>query len=124
MGKRIKGILVEPRTDKNVSGIISLYSDTFLQQLYEKLNCNTVEVIYRKICNIDVEIWVDEDGKLKNNQILVATGYRDGKKVEHLVGNIFICATSVKGSSMSLTDEQIMTILIELRSNYRLEYEV
>lgn len=127
MGKRVKGILITPhlKQDDIDYKVVTLYSPTMLEQLYEKLHTDCVEVIYRRICNIPIEIWCDEEGKLKRDPIVVGTGISQrGECVEVLVGTIFICATSDKGSSISLTDEQIETICKHLDELYEFEYDM
>lgn len=127
MGKRIKGILITPHLgQKDVDyKVVTLYSPTMLEQLYEKLHTDCVEVIYRRVCDISVEIWCDEEGKLKKDPIIVGTGISQrGEFVEILVGTIFICTTTKNGASESLTDEQIETISKHLDELYEFEYEV
>ena len=58
-----------------------------LDEYYALLNCDYIEVIYRYVNGKLTKLIVDEEGKLKQNQIITGMSF-DGE--ESLVGNILI----------------------------------
>ena len=58
-----------------------------LDEYYALLNCDYIEVIYRYINGKLTKLIIDEEGKLKQNQIISGMSF-DGE--ESLVGNILI----------------------------------
>lgn len=104
--KLLKGVLIDV---KNKVIEVKEIEDT-LDNLYEILNCDMIEITQRKIGigNDYYDIVCDEEGLLKETRIPSAF---DSVGVPLLVGNLFIVKNDGKGNLRSLTDKQIEKVL-------------
>lgn len=78
-----------------------------LDWMYETINCETVDIIHREIgfSKISFSIICDDEGLLKDNQIISAISPRTNEK---LVGNLIIVSadTDEDGNLIGLTDAE------------------
>ena len=71
----------------NTKEVIRVSVPDELDEYYALLNCDYIEVIYRYINGKLTKLIIDEEGKLKQNQIISGMAF-DGE--ESIVGNILI----------------------------------
>lgn len=71
----------------NTKEVIKVSVPDELDEYYALLNCDYIEVIYRYVNGKLTKLIIDEEGKLKQNQIITGMSF-DGE--ESLVGNILI----------------------------------
>lgn len=77
-----------------------------LDNWYEKLYCNTIDIVVRNIGGKDFDIICDDEGLLKPNSVSMI-----GKNMKPmLVGSIGIC-NSEEGELKPLSDEDVSLIL-------------
>jgi hypothetical protein len=78
--------------------------DADWRSIYELLNCTTFTIATRRFGNNVYDIYLDDEGLLKQDQIVtgVSTDMR-----EMLVGNLFIVSHDDNGEVVGLTDDQI-----------------
>ena len=82
-----------------------------LEDFYEHLECGCMDVANRKIGNKRFDIWVDDEGLLKDSPIISAVSITDGEVVPMLAGNLIIANHDLEGNTTSLSDEDIEMIL-------------
>lgn len=75
----------------------------------------TLTVATRKIGKKYFDIWLDDEGLLKPDEKRIITGclVKEGKEL--LVGDLIICKSDKMGNSIGLTDEEVFSILYQLR---------
>lgn len=104
----ITGILVDVETNK-IKKYDLRYRD--LNDLYKVLKCDTFDVVTRRIGSKTFDIYLDDNGLLKEN--IPSALSLDHKEV--LVGNLFVCHHDQNGDIKSLT---------EFERDYILEHEM
>jgi hypothetical protein len=88
--------------------------DNDWRSIYELLNCSTFTIATRRFGNYVFDIYLDDEGLLKQDQII--TGLSTDMK-EMLVGNLFIVSHDDDGEVVGLTDEQIRYLHLHVVSN-------
>jgi hypothetical protein len=101
MEKLIKGILVDVNDGGKFKEVV--FEDK-LENMYELLKCNTIDIVTAKIGNSYCDIICDDEGLLKNGNVLSAM---NETKDYLLAGNLLITGSNEVGETISLTDEQI-----------------
>lgn len=96
---------------------ISIYPDC-----YKLIDCRTFDIIRRYIgnCNRLYDIVLDDEGKLKSNQIVsgISSDFS-----EMLVGNLLISSSNKLGEQIDLTDDDIKYIKKSIILGHRVENE-
>ena len=112
---KIKGILVDGQDAK----IIEI--EDKLEVYYEKLNCDMIEIVERKIGNNYYNIVCDEEFLCKSydepQHIAGMMIDDEGSVQELLLGSIFICNSDDEGNLTSLSDKDLETILKRIQTN-------
>lgn len=101
---KIKGVLVDVINKR----IETREVEDTLEEYYNLLNCDMIEIVSRHIGGKDYDIICDEEGLLKVNPIVSAF---DSLNQPMLVGNLFIVNYGENGKEASLTEEDIDHIL-------------
>lgn len=101
---KIKGVLVDIINKR----IETREVEDTLEEYYNLLNCDMIEIVSRHIGGKDYDIICDEEGLLKVNPIVSAF---DSLNQPMLVGNLFIVNYGGNGKEASLTEEDIDHIL-------------
>lgn len=118
MERKIVGVLVD--VENNCVHAISLnYNDedkNYLDAYYKVLNCNTFDIVRRKIGNNYYDIYCDDEGLFKETRKPSAITFSGDEIVEVLVGNLFICSCNDNGETIGLNDEQLDEILNNVHS--------
>lgn len=104
MSKDIEGILL----DVNTGSISVKKLDGSLQSFYEALNCDTIDIVERKIAGKPFSIVCDDEGLLKGDPAISAIDAQDRPM---LVGSLFIANSEytpdgVVLSSLSAADKE------------------
>jgi len=107
--KTLKGVLVN--TKDNTIKPYSLEYDEFLPAIYGLLDCETIDIVARKFGSHRLDIVCDDEGLFKEKVIPSVITFSEGKVVENIVGNVFICASDDEGELVSLTHEQEQAVL-------------
>ena len=108
---KIKGVLVNAnengnRIEKHTAEIDS-YTD-----YYKLLDCRVFDIQQRYVGDFIVDIYLDDEGLLKEAPIPTAiTVDKNEKIVEVLFGNLFFTQTDPEGETVSLSDEAINAVL-------------
>lgn len=126
MDKHVKAILYNPVKGRSTK-VLLRYDGTgsLLKSIYSVMDVDMIEHVN---IDVDLEAYVDEEGLLKETQVLSVV-YTDGtgKILRSLVGNVLFINSDDEGNTVSLTEEQIKRIeALELaplvyedgRSNY------
>lgn len=69
-----------------------------------------ITVVERKIGDKYYDLWVDDEGLLKNDNHIQAWHW-DGPMPECLVGNIVVLSSNEKGESIGLSNSDIINVL-------------
>ena len=112
MTNLLRGVLVDTINNKIETRKLFTDEDTFLHEYYKILNCDTIDIISRKIGNNYYDIICDDEGLLKDMlmpSMIILDG--NGKIVQFLVGNIFIVKHDGNGNEKSLTNAEIDEIM-------------
>lgn len=75
-----------------------------LDELYQHLRCDCIDIVNRRIGNRHYDIIADDEGLLKDGNIVSALEMRFREK---LVGNLIICKHNSQCEMIGLTDEEI-----------------
>jgi len=103
--KLISGFLVDVSNPTNTYAGKAVWDHTDgYQKIYDLLKCDTFTIATRKFGQFTFDIYLDDEGLLKNNQVL--TGLSLDMK-EQLVGNLFVVSHDDNGEVVSLTDNEI-----------------
>lgn len=114
MANIIRGILVSTKS----IGLTVLDIADELQSYYKLLNCDTIDIVRRKIAGHTVHIVLDDEGLLKNNPQITAASLHERTLGESwLVGNLFICDCDEFGELKSLSSDMLCDILQRVRGN-------
>ena len=84
------------------------------RSIYELLHCSTFTIATRRFGKYTFDIYLDDEGLLKQDQIVTAIS---NDMNEMLVGNLFIVSHDDDGEVVSLTDEQIRYLHLHVVSN-------
>lgn len=103
---KVKGVLLDVRAPRGSVSVIDLEEDD-LEEFYEALNCNTIDITTRGVGDRKFVIVCDDEGLLQENPTISAIG-PDGKFT--FVGNLFIC-NRYKEHLASLSVDDINHIL-------------
>lgn len=111
--EKLTGILIDTKTNQ-----VSLHAlehgedaNQNLHRMYEILNCEHVEIVERKFGKHYLDIVCDDEGLFKEERIVSVFTQDQGQTVEQIVGNVFICSHDEEGNLISLTNEQINSVL-------------
>ena len=85
-----------------------------LQDLYKYIKCRCVDCVRRKIGDKYFDIWVDDEGLLKEEKKYLQGYCLNGYEV--LVGNLVIANVDEEGGMIGLTDDEIENILTNVIS--------
>lgn len=101
MERMLTGFLVDVKG--NVAKVVEF--EDKLQNLYDMLDCQIIDVAYRKIGGINVCIVCDDEGVLLDKKVSAV----DGEFRVQLVGNLLVLSASADcdGNFVSLTDNEI-----------------
>jgi len=104
MSKKLKGVLIDVENECVMPKEIEDSLDNF----YEILNCNIIDITTRDINGKRYEIVLDDEGLLvEQPRISAINSYNEPM----LVGNLFICKEGYGGELESLTTDDINHIL-------------
>lgn len=120
--KTYKGLLIQRKKDKEAEGyrliisLIDINRDKSLDDLYEALDCRTIDIQERYIAGRLYDFIFDDEylinGKSAEPSNCIALGTRKGRILEAIYGRLFICGQAdQEGAERSLTDEDISHIL-------------
>lgn len=98
--KEITGYLIDIENGK--CGVVTV--DGSLDGFYEILNCDCFDITHRLIGGKPFDIFVDDEGLLKENPLVSAY---DVNGDHCLVGNLFVVKVDDEGETISLTEEEI-----------------
>lgn len=129
MKKVINGVLVNTQTNQ-ISRYPFEYEEqdngktTFLPNMYALLNCDCIDIVSRKFGKHTLDIICDDEGLFKEDNKVSILTFSKHSLVEQLVGNVFICTHDEEGESISLSEEQIISVganarLIDLSGDTR-----
>lgn len=108
MANIVKGFLVDINNPKKSDVVV--FNDT-LENIYEMLNVDVIDVAERQIGKHTYDIICDDEGLLKQNY----PSAFDSKGQVQLVGNLLLVNHDEEGNFASLTEEQVQ----EIKENFR-----
>lgn len=112
MTNLIRGVLVDTINNKIETRKLFTDEDTFLHEYYKILNCDTIDIISRKIGNNYYDIICDDEGLLKANPIPSMLVVDDADRIiQFLVGNIYIVKHDEDGNEISLNNDEIDEVM-------------
>ena len=106
----IKGVLITPNKEGTKPREYTLELNSY-KDFYPLLECDTFEIVTRCFNGHWLDIYCDDEGLFKNNEVSVITTNSKGKIVEQVVGNAFVVSHDDDGETISLTDEEIKAVL-------------
>ena len=113
--KKIKGVLVTPNQKETKPRVYELKVNSY-KDYYPLLECDTFDIQERKFGDHWLDIYCDDEGLFKEDNKPAIVTLQPGKGVvETIVGNVFIVGHNDEGETISLTDEQIETVLSWVR---------
>ena len=113
----IKGILIDVENEK----VECIEVEDTLYEYYRILNCDTIDIISRKIGNKDFYIVCDDEGLLKGNPKISAINNL-GQPM--LVGNLFIVsALACEGNLTGLTESDAKYVMKRIQKMYTKHYK-
>ena len=87
-----------------------------LENYYEMLKCECIDIITRKIGNKAFDIIVDDEGLFVQDPIQSGLTFSKKEVVEQLVGNLLVVGKAdCEGKEQSLTDEDVELIRQNVR---------
>ncbi|MBQ6223441.1 MAG: DUF3846 domain-containing protein [Solobacterium sp.] len=84
--------------------------DDELNEYYKMLGCDFIDIVSRSIGGKEFDVMVDDEGLLKNGCIVSARSV-DPEINEVLVGNLMFFNSNDEGELVSLSDDDIETIM-------------
>lgn len=113
MERKVKGVLVD--VERNVIEVVEItYDDVkknYLDVYYDLLNCELFDIVTRRFGKEYLDVYIDDEGALKEYNIPAIITKDDGKIVEVIYGNVFIASHDDEGNTISLTDAQIDAVM-------------
>lgn len=106
----IKGVLITPNKEGTKPRKHTLELNSY-KDFYPLLECDTFEIVTRCFNGHWLDIYCDDEGLFKHNEVSIITTNSKGKIVERIVGNAFIVSHDNNGETISLTDEEIKAVL-------------
>lgn len=102
--RKITGVLV----DVNAGTVKEATIEANLDSYYKALDCTCIDIAVRKLGPYQFDIICDDEGMLKDNARVSATGPL-GQPM--LVGNLFFCHHDEEGNATSLHPDEVTFIL-------------
>ena len=96
------GFLIDPA---NGGAVVEIPNS--LDGYYKLLDCQTIDIVKRKIGGKYYDIVCDDEGLFADNALVSAV---DGDNQPMLVGKLLICNDDGKGNEAGLTQEDILNI--------------
>jgi len=115
--EKIKGILVTPNEKGTKPRVYELEVNSY-KDYYPLLECSTFDIQTRKFKDKYLDIYCDDEGLFKQGNRTSIITKSNGKIVEQIVGNVFICSHNDEGETISLTDEEIEAVLSNVVSAF------
>lgn len=113
---KIKGILIDVENEK----VKCIEIENTLDAYYEVLNCDTIDIVNRRIGRKRFEIICDDEGTFKENPKISAI---DNLGHPQLVGNILIVSgTVVDGDLTGLTKSEEAYIMARIQKMYTRQF--
>ena len=109
--KNLFMIEIDPR-DESMNKVSLESGKVGLESLYSSLECSMVE---RIAMNGDLDLWIDEEGRLNQAQDRIGTFSIDGQE---FVGKGLICGVSDDGESIGIDEEFADFIIDNLQLNF------
>ena len=110
--RKVKGILIDVLNNECRVETISYNTNdkNYLNAYYNMLQCDVFDIVRRKIGEHIYDIYVDDEGLMKNNLKPSVLTFDGERIVEVIVGNAFVCSHNEDGDTISLTDEELMEV--------------
>ena len=90
-------------------------NSNFLPRMYGLLDCDTIQVVERKIANKWHDIICDEEGLFKQHNIpSVITLDENDEIIEQVVGSVFVCGHDDEGEFVSMSEQEIAQVISTL----------
>lgn len=102
--RKITGVLV----NVNTGTVKEVTIEANLDSYYKTLDCTCIDIVVRKLGPYRFDIICDDEGLLKANPRVSATG-PNGQPM--LVGNLFFCHHDEEGNTTSLHPDEVTFIL-------------
>lgn len=102
--KKIKGILIDVKNEE----VKIVEVEKSLRSYYKILDCNTIDIVSRKIGNKCFDIVCDDEGLFKSPQKISAI---DNFGTPRLVGNLFIVKFDERDDITSLDQDEIEYVM-------------
>lgn len=106
--QRITGLLVD--TTKNDNAFVKVTFEDKLEVFYDLLNCRCIDIVVRDFGGKKLDVVCDDEGLLKEGNILSIATFHEGKCVEQIVGNVLILNHDSQGNLASLSEEDLEAI--------------
>lgn len=112
MKRTIRGVLIDTTNNECRVETISYNTNdkNYLNAYYNMLQCDVFDIVRRKIGEHIYDIYVDDEGLMKNNLKPSVLTFDGERIVEVIVGNAFVCSHNEDGDTISLTDEELMEV--------------
>lgn len=95
-----------------INNDVRLVEANGLDDFYKLLNCRCIDIVRRKIGDIDCNLIVDDEGLLIDNPIVSAI---DVSGTPCLFGNILVASgRTVDGELTELTDEELQEVMFNI----------
>lgn len=95
-----------------INNDVRLVEANDLDDFYKLLNCRCIDIIHRKIGDIECSLIIDDEGLLKADPIVSAI---DISGTPCLVGNILVASgRTVDGELTELTDEELQEVMLNV----------
>lgn len=109
--KKITGVLVTPNEEGTEPRECVIDYRSY-KTMYPLLNCSTFDIQTRRFGKFELDIYIDDEGKLKeDNKVALVTVDDQNKIIEVMVGNIFVVSHTEDGDIKSLTTEEVKAVL-------------
>lgn len=106
--QRITGLLVD--TTKNDNAFVEVTFEDKLEVFYDLLNCRCIDIVVRDFGGKKLDVVCDDEGLLKEGNILSIATFHEGECVEQIVGNVLILNHDSQGNLASLSEEDLEAI--------------
>ena len=113
---KITGILIDVENEK----VKCIEIENTLEAYYEVLNCDTIDIVSRKIGRKRFEIVCDDEGAFKETQKISAI---DNLGRPQLVGNLFIVSGhTCNGNLIGLTKSEEAYVMARIQKMYTRQF--